>query len=75
MQYDKWITKGFESFRTGSFGNGGHNLYVSRSGVLQRIHRFDTNQNGYFDLLFVNSQDFNERPPARQWRKPRMSDF
>ena len=64
MAYEKWITEGFEAFRKGIFGNGGQNLYVSRSGILQRIHRFDTNQNGYFDLLFVNSQDFDERPPA-----------
>jgi hypothetical protein len=58
-----WTTEGFENFREGEFGNGGHNIYVSQNGVLQRIHRFDSNQNGYIDLLFVNSQDFNERPP------------
>ena len=31
-----WITRGFEGFRRGSFGNGGQNLYVSRGGVLFR---------------------------------------
>ena len=35
-----WTTSGFEAFRRGKFGNGGQNIYVSRAGVLQRIHRF-----------------------------------
>lgn len=40
----EWCTKGFEAFRQGTFGNAGHNLYVSQAGVLQRIHQFDLNQ-------------------------------
>ena len=48
---------GFEAFRRGSFGNAGHNLYVSRAGVLQRIHLFDLNQDGFPDLLFGNAHD------------------
>ncbi len=59
-----WVTRGFEGFRRGSFGNGGQNLYVSRGGVLQRIHQFDLNGNGYVDLVFCNSQAHWERPPA-----------
>jgi len=58
----KWITHGFDGFSQGTFGNGGQNLYVSSAGVLQRIYQFDLNKNGYFDLVFVNSQDMNERP-------------
>ena len=58
-----WEEKGYDDFADGVFGNGGQNLYVSRAGVLQRIFRFDFNRDGYADLLFVNSQDFNERPP------------
>ena len=26
----QWVTKGFEAFRRGTFGNGGMNLYVSK---------------------------------------------
>ena len=59
-----WLTRGFDEFRRGSFGNGGQNLYVSRGGVLQRIHQFDLNGNGYLDLVFCNSQAHWERPPA-----------
>lgn len=61
---DAWITRGFDAFRAGTFGNGGHNLYVSRAGVLQRIHHFDVNQDGHMDLLFCNSQNHWERPPT-----------
>lgn len=58
-----WKEGGFEDFSDGTFGNGGQNIYVSRAGVLQRIHRFDIDGDGYVDLLFANSQDMNERPP------------
>jgi len=59
-----WRTRGFESFRKGNFGNAGENLYVSRTGVLQRIHLFDLNRNGHVDLLFCNAQEHHESPPA-----------
>ena len=59
-----WRTRGFEAFREGTFGNAGENLYVSRAGVLQRIHLFDLNRDGYVDLIFCNSQEHNESPPA-----------
>ncbi len=59
-----WTQVGFDEFIKGQFGNGGHNIYVSRGGVLQRIHRFDATGDGYVDLFFVNSQDMNERPPV-----------
>ena len=42
-----WRTRGFEAFRRGTFGNAGQNLYVSRAGVLQRIHLFDLNKDGW----------------------------
>ena len=60
----EWVTEGFEAFRAGTFGAGGQNLYVSRAGVLQRIHQFDVDGDGHLDLLFCNSQDHWERPPA-----------
>ena len=65
-----WTTRGFESFRQGVCGNAGQNLYVSRAGVLQRIHQYDLNGNGYLDLLFCNSQNHSERPPAYVYDDP-----
>ncbi len=65
-----WTTRGFESFRQGLFGNAGQNLYVSRAGVLQRIHQYDLNGNGYLDLVFCNSQNHQERPPAYVYVDP-----
>lgn len=59
-----WTESRYADFADGTFGNGGQNIYVSKAGVLQRIHYFDFNKDGYMDLLFVNSQDFNERPPV-----------
>jgi len=66
----KLITHGFETFRRGTFGNAGQNLYVSHAGVLQRIFQFDLNQNGYLDLVFCNSQNHWERPPAYVYPDP-----
>ncbi|MCC6240793.1 MAG: VCBS repeat-containing protein [Phycisphaerales bacterium] len=64
-----WVTRGFDAFRRGTFGNAGQNLYVSKAGVLQRIHLHDVNADGYFDLLFCNSQNHWEIPPCYlyQW--------
>ena len=60
----QWITRGFEAFIQGTFGNAGQNIYVSRAGVLQRIHQFDVDGDGYLDLVICNSQDHWEKPPA-----------
>ena len=60
----QWVTKGFDSFRRGTFGNGGVNLYVSKQGVLQRIYQYDLNHNGYFDLVFANCQNHHEAAPS-----------
>ena len=65
-----WITRGFEGFRQGRFGNAGQNLYVSRAGVLQRIHQYDISGNGHLDLVFCNSQNHQERPPAYVYDDP-----
>lgn len=63
-----WITRGFDAFRRGTFGNAGQNLYVSRAGVLQRIHQHDIDGDGYVDLLFCNSQNHWESPPTYLYR-------
>ena len=59
-----WVERCFDDFRDGIFNNGGQNLYVSKAGVLQRIFRFDVNNDGYADLLFANSHDYVERASA-----------
>lgn len=58
-----WEKRGFDEFMKGSLGNGGQNIYVSRAGVLQRIHQYDITGNGYPDLIYSNSQSMGERPP------------
>lgn len=70
MQHDNWITEGFEAFRKGTFGNGGQNIYVSRKGVLQRIHQTDLTGNGYVDLVFCNSQNHEEKVPLDVYSDP-----
>ena len=59
-----WVTRGFKAFSRGVFDNAGQNLYVSRAGVLQRIHLFDLNQDGWLDLVLCNAQDHHESPPV-----------
>jgi len=66
----QWVTRGFEAFRRGSFGNAGQNLYVSRAGVLQRIHLNDVNRDGYVDAVFCNCQDHWEAPSVYVYRDP-----
>lgn len=39
MAMREWITKGFEAFQAGTFGSGGQNLFVSRSGALLMFAR------------------------------------
>ncbi|MFA6175250.1 MAG: VCBS repeat-containing protein, partial [Phycisphaerae bacterium] len=65
-----WITEGFDGFRKGTFGNGGQNLYVSKKGVLQRIHQTDVSRNGYVDLVFCNSQNHEEKVPLDVYSDP-----
>ncbi|MDP7743019.1 MAG: VCBS repeat-containing protein [Lentisphaeria bacterium] len=65
-----WRQAGFADFIDGTFGNAGHNLYVSRAGVLQRIHQHDITGNGYFDLVFCNSHDDGECPPIYGYSTP-----
>lgn len=60
----EWIKKGFSEFSKGTLGNGGQNIYVSAKGVLQRIHNFDVNGDGWFDLPLANSHSMDERPPV-----------
>jgi len=65
-----WREKGFDDFRGGRFGNAGHNIYVSRAGVLQRIHQYNFSRSGYVDLVFCNSHSHCELPPAYVYTDP-----
>ncbi|MAE65719.1 MAG: hypothetical protein CMJ18_15730 [Phycisphaeraceae bacterium] len=65
-----WTTRGFETFIQGTCGNAGQNLYISRAGVLQRIHQYDLNRNGFTDLVFCNAQDHRECVPTYVYRHP-----
>ena len=58
----KWCIQGFDAISKGTFENAGQNLYVSKNGMLQRIWRFDVNNDGYVDLQITNSHDYNEHP-------------
>lgn len=64
------VTRGFDAFSRGTCGHAGQNLYISRAGVLQRIFQFDLNRDGYLDLIFCNSQNHWERPPAYLYSDP-----
>ncbi|MBM3776292.1 MAG: VCBS repeat-containing protein, partial [Acidobacteria bacterium] len=72
-----WETRGFEAFRAGQFPAA--NLYVSRAGVLETIHRWDFNDDGYFDLIFNNTHDLAYTPPAYVYtfagRQPERREF
>jgi hypothetical protein len=61
-----WDTRGFAAFRKGEFD--GSNLYVSRMGRLQTVHRFDVNNDGYMDLIFNNTHDISYNVPAYLYR-------
>ena len=64
VRAETWVTEGFEAFRRGTFGNAGQNLYVSKAGVLQRIHQFDFDHNGWLDLPYANCQNHHESPDS-----------
>jgi len=74
MSKKLWTTEGFEAFRRGTFGNAGHNLYVSKKGVLQRIFQYDLDRNGYVDLVFANCQNHSESPESYVYNPDGTSD-
>ena len=55
---------GFEDFSQGQFENGGSNLYVNANGIIEMIHRWDVNNDGFVDLVLANSHDYIERGPT-----------
>ena len=72
MQGDEraWVHRGFEQFARGSFDNGGDNLYVNAGGIIEMIHRFDVNDDGFVDLVLPNSHGYIERGPTWIYSQP-----
>jgi hypothetical protein len=54
-----WVEDSFEDFVDGTLDAAGQNIYVSRDGTVQTIHRFDLNQDGQVDLLFNSTHDIS----------------
>lgn len=54
----------FDDFIQGTPGNSGANLYVSRSGHVQVINKWDLNQDGYVDVVISNDHDVIETVDA-----------
>jgi hypothetical protein len=53
-----WIRQsGYQTFRQGTAGDSGANLYVSYKGRIQTINRWDLNRDGEIDLLFTQDHD------------------
>ncbi len=69
-QNTAWITRGFEAFSKGNFDNGGDNLYVNANGIIETIHRFDVNNDGFVDILFPNAHGYIERGPTWIYKQP-----
>jgi hypothetical protein len=64
MPVQIWVEDSFEDFTDGVLDASGQNIYVSRSGKVRTIHRFDLNQDGYLDLVFNSSHDTQTYIPA-----------
>ena len=51
------VHEGFEAFSRGEFEHSGQNIYVSRGGRIQLIHRWDLNNDGYYEFVFSNTHN------------------
>lgn len=59
-----WVEDTYKDFSDGYLGNSGQNLFISHNGVIRTIHRFDLNEDGYVDLLFNSTHDYDYYVPA-----------
>ena len=53
----KVVHQGFEAFSKGEFEHAGQNIYVSRGGRIQLVHRWDLNNDGYYEFVFSNTHN------------------
>src|SRR2546425_5034251 len=58
----RWVENKFEDFIKGDVWTQSANLYVSRSGRMQSVYRWDINKDGYIDILFSQAHENNESP-------------
>ena len=61
---EAWIHRGFDDFIKGRCEAGGSNLYVNAHGIIETIHRTDTNNDGFVDIVLPNSHGYIERGPT-----------
>ena len=55
---DPWVLHDtFEDFATGTFGDGGSNIYATAGGTVELIHRWDLNNDGFLDVLASQAHD------------------
>jgi len=65
LNNDVLVHGGFEDFSKGQFDNGGGNIYVNAKGIIETIHRWDVNSDGYTDIIFANSEEHGDSGPTR----------
>lgn len=54
----------WEDFQRGTCEDGGSNLYASRAGTVQMIHRWDLNNDGFLDIFIGQDHDHLENVDA-----------
>ncbi|HEV2294784.1 MAG TPA: VCBS repeat-containing protein [Tepidisphaeraceae bacterium] len=59
-----WTQDSFDDFRQGTLSDGGNNTYVTASGKIQLVNRWDLNNDGHIDLVFANSHPQAEKLDA-----------
>ncbi len=52
-----WVEDTFEDFADGVLDASGQNIYISSTGTIRSIHRFDLNGDGFVDLLFNSTHN------------------
>ncbi len=66
-----WRQDSYAEFRKGTLEDGGANTYISARGAVELVNRWDYNNDGNIDLLFVGNHDHAENLDA--WLYPNSS--
>ncbi len=64
------VHSGFEAFSRGTLGDSGWNLFLSRAGKIQMIHRWDFNNDGYLDLFVGQEDHYRQEDSVLYWGGP-----
>ena len=63
--HESWINHStFKDFASGRLADGGTNLYITHSGQLEMIYRWDLNNDGYLDVLVIQDHNPTENTDA-----------